>query len=407
MSEADRIEDRAAALVPPPGHLVSAPLLTMIEDQAVAADRTRTLDGEMIAALKQSDVVRLAASTNIGGVEASVLQIGRELEAIAAACASTAWVMWNHVSVFHLFVGCLGPEYEEWLRKQVVAGETVCFGAGAGSGVRGVIEGDQVRLNGQGSFSTGGRYADWTGVAFVVVDDEGNRVEPLDLRFTIVRIDDEAIKIDPNWDGSGVRASATDDIHYTDLVAPLERCVPWYGANRAETLREVPVVSPRYREDWVGLSDVWLAWMGVGLVQAALTEAVATVRSRRSILGKRMVTHPTVQLNLGRAGSLLCAAAAAAEAACRQVDERIAEGLVPTEADYLRQMAQSSAALRQLGEAMELLQRSQGGNGLRESGSFERRYRDFQPMLLHINAHPDRVDLRLGRHMLGEAQDPF
>lgn len=396
-----------AALHPPPPALLVEPLLGDLSAAAHDADTTRHLNPDVVAAMKANDVVRLAASHSIGGLDGSVLQIGRELEAVAAACASSAWVLWNHLSVFHLFAGTLGPGRRDQLHRMVAAGETVCFGAGAGSGVRGVIDGDHIVLNGRAAFGSGSRYADWSGIAFLVVDAEGQRVEPLDLRFTIVRLDDPAVTIDETWDGSGVRASATDDIHYRDLRVPLSDCEPWYGANRAGTLREAPVVDHRYREDWVGLSDLWLAWMGVGLATAALDEVVAAVGARRSILGARMETHPTVQRNLGEAASLITAAAATAEAGCAQVDARIAAAQVPTEDDYLRQMAQASAALRQLALAMDLMQRSQGGNGLRESQPFERRYRDFQPMPLHINAHPDRVDLRLGRHLLGEPQDAF
>lgn len=336
-----------------------------------------------------------------------MLQIGRELEAVAGACTNTAWVLWNHLAVFHLFVGCLGPDHRPLLRAVVEAGETVCFPAGASSGVRGVVDGRQVTLNGKGAFSSGGRYADWAGVAFVVVDETGNRIEPLDLRFTIVPLNAPGVTIDETWDGSAVRASATDDVHYDGVEVPVERCVPWYGANRAETLREVPVVASRYREDWVGLSDVWLAWMGVGLVGSALRQAIAETTGRRSILGKRMVTHPTVQLNLGEAAALVAAAAGTADAACRQVDERISAAVAPTEADYLAQMALASAALGQLDQAMQLIRRALGGNGLREGGAFDRYLRDFQAMPLHINAHRDRVNLRLGRFALGEEQDPF
>ena len=407
---------RVHDLIGPSSRLTVGPLLDSIAEQAADADRTRTIDPAVIEALKSSDVVRLAATASIGGAEASMLQIGRELEAISAACTSTAWVMWNHLAVFHLFVGCLGPDYAPLLRSISEAGQTVCFPAGASSSVRGVIEGDTVRLNGKGAFGTGGRYADWAGVAFLVVDADGQRVEPLDLRFTIVpiaadgggdRSSPPGVKIDPTWDGSAVRASATDDVHYTDVVVPLDRCVPWFGANRAEALRAVPVIADRYREDWVGLSDIWLAWMAVGLAEAALAETVASIDGRRSLLGKKMVSHPTVQLNVGEAASSIASAAAAAEAACRQVDDRILAGAVPTEADYLRQMAQSTAAIDQVDHAMRLLRLTLGGNGLRESSSFDRRIRDFAAMPLHINAHRDRIDLRLGRHLLAEEQDPF
>ena len=89
-----------------------------------------------------------------------------------------------------------------------------------------------------------------------------------------------------------MRASATDDIHYEQVRVPLDRCADWFGANRAETLRTVPVVDHRYREDWVGLSDVWLGWMGVGLVRAALTDAAEEITSRKTILGRQWCLDP-------------------------------------------------------------------------------------------------------------------
>ena len=386
---------------------VADPLLDQIRAQADNADRTRSISPELIDALKQSDIMKLAATRNIGGLEASITVIGRELEAISSRCTSTAWVMWNHLAVFHLFVGCLGPDHKDLLHGIVDRGEWVCFPAGAGSGVTGVIEGEKVRLNGRGSFGSGGKYADWAGVAFILVEPDGSRVEPMDIRFAVLPTNDPGVKVDPTWDGSAVRASGTDDIWYTDVVVPLDRCVQWFGANRADALREVPVVAERYREDWVGLSDLWLGWMAVGLVRAAFAEATAQIRDRKAIMGTRMVSRPTVQVNLGQAAALIGAAAATLETACTQVDGRITHRVVPTEADYLRQMALSTSAINQLRDAMDLLLRCQGGNGLREGATFERRWRDFAAMPLHINAHQDRVHHQLGRFVLGEELEPF
>ena len=71
-------------------------------------------------------------------------------------------------------------------------------------------------------------------------------------------------------------------------------------------------------------------------------------------------------------------------------------------------MSASMQALQLCDEAMRLMLRVQGGNGLREGTSFERRYRDFQAMPLHINAHRDRVSEQVGRSLLGlETTNPF
>lgn len=401
--ELDHVEHFLPA---PTDDLLLAPLLDAIDAQAADADRTRRIDPDVIAAVKANDFMRSTASPNIGGLGSTLHDVGRELGAVAARCPSLAWTLWNHVCVFHLFAGALGPEQADFLGDITRAHEWVSFPAGAGSGVRGSVDGDDAVLNGKASWSTGAQYGDWCGAVFAVTDGD-ELAQPLDLRFTMVRNRADGVKIDPTWDGSGLRASATDDIHYTDAVVPLSRCVTWFGANRAESLRTVPVIDHRYREDWVGLSDLWLGWMAVGVVRRAVSEAAASFRHRRAIMGTKMVERPTVQLNIGRALALTVAANAAIVRATDEVDERIAAEQVPDTADYFRQQAIVSMAVEQLKEAMELLNRTQGGNGLREGATFDRRMRDFRAMPLHINVHQDRITHQLGRYSLGLELDRF
>ncbi len=75
-----------------------------------------------------------------------------------------------------------------------------------------------------------------------------------------------------------------------------------------------------------------------------------------------MVEKPTAQINVGRATALLSSARAAIQHACHEIDDRIENQTVPTEADYLRQMSVISMSVEQLAEAMQLLERTQGGN---------------------------------------------
>lgn len=419
MSEPDPVE----LLLPAPvDGLRVAPLLDDIAAQAEAADRTRSVDPDVIERLRGSDFMRMSATSEIGGTGSSMLAMARELEAVAARCPSLAWCLWNHLVVFHLFAGALGPDQASLLCEITRSGEWVCFPAGAHSGVHGRLgrsalpdggpqatptsgEPDLAVINGKGTWGTGARYADWAGVVFAVAGDDGKPVRPLDLRFTVLRLDTPGVKVDATWDGAGLRASSTDEVHYTDVVVPLDRCVAWYGANRAESLRTIEVVSHRYREDWVGISDVFLGWIALGVVREALREMAKETRTRRVLMGAAMVERQAVQLNVGRAASLATTAQAALTGATEEIDRRIADGVVPSEADYLRQMAVSSMATNQLTEAMGLLHRSQGGTALREGGTFERRHRDFAAMPLHINVHEDRVTHQVGRNLLG--LDPF
>ena len=168
------------------------------------------------------------------------------------------------------------------------------------------------------------------------------------------------------------------------------------------------MVAQRYREDWVALSDLWLGAQTVGVAAAALDEACRDLHDRVAIFRVKVADRPAVQLNIGQAGAAITCARAAVQTGCAETDARIEAEITPTETDYLRQLGYSMTAIRLCDEAMRLLLRVQGGNGLREGGSFERRYRDFQAMPLHINAHPDRVAELVGKHLLGvENNAPF
>lgn len=393
--------------------LACAELLPRIAEQASQADQTRSIAPDVIHAIKQTDLMRLSASRDIGGVEASIGQISRELEAISGSCSSTAWCLWNHLCVFHLIVAQMGPDAADFLQGIVEKREWVSFPGGAGTRVRGRLDGDQVILNGRASFASGSRYGEWAACIFVLDSvkgkSEGKSEGKSDLRFTVVRTDAPGVSVDPTWNSMSLRASATDHINFESVSVPASLLRP-FSIEYRHTFRDpdTPVVAHRYREDWIAVSDLWLGAQAVGLANAALEEACAELSERVAIFGVKVAERPAVQLHIGQAGASISAARAAVETGCAETDARIEAGITPTEADYLRQLSYSMLALRLCDEAMRLLLRVQGGNGLRESGSFERRYRDFQAMPLHINAHPDRVTELTGKYLLGLTNDaPF
>jgi alkylation response protein AidB-like acyl-CoA dehydrogenase len=171
---------------------------------------------------------------------------------------------------------------------------------------------------------------------------------------------------------------------------------------------DYPVVAARYREDWVGLTVMWLGAMAAGIVETSLRETASNIRDRIAIFGTKMADRPTIHVNLGRARALVNAATDTAYAAMVETDARIAAGVPPTEADYFRQTGAGMQAVTLCDEAMKLILRVLGGNGLREGTVFERRYRDFQAMPLHILGHVDRVTEQTGRIALGlESQNPL
>lgn len=378
------------------------PLLETIAAQAASADLTRSLDADMIAAIKRNDIMRISASPELGGLDETIVVIANELRDIAMRCTSTAWCMWNHLCTFHHFAGLLGPENVEFLRGVVERHEWVCFPAGASSNVDGETLGEQTRLNGVAAFGSGARYAEWAGVVFNATGHESPRFALADLRHPGVRIE-------PTWEAMSLRASATDHIHYEGNTVPSVNVVSWPLKYRVPFRDPAhPMIHPRYREDWVALSVVWLGAMATGVAEISFIETAAGIRERLAIMGTRMVERPTIHVNLGRARALINAATDTVYAAMDETDARIAAGVLPTEGDYFRQASAGMQAVSLCDEAMHLLLRVLGGNGLREGTDFERRYRDFQAMPLHINGHTDRITEQVGRISLGlDSQNPF
>jgi len=378
------------------------PLLADIAAQASRADRTRSISADVITAIKQNEIMRMSASREIAGLEESIVAIANELRAIAPRCGSTAWCLWNHLCVFHYFAGILGPPNAAFLADLVAKREWVCFPGGASSAVTAVDAAGNTVLSGLAAFGSGGRYAEWAGVGLV----KDGVVVP---QFTVVDLRHPRVRIKATWDGSALRASATDHIYYDGVEVPRQRVVTMPRKYRTLFRRQDhPMIHHRYREDWVAISVMWLGAMATGVAQAALDSTAQNIRGRIAILGTRMVEKPTIHVNLGRAGALINAATDTVYAAMAETDARIAARELPTEADYFRQTSAGMQAVLLCDEAMRLILRVLGGNGLREGTEFERQYRDFQAMPVHINGHVDRITEQLGRVLVGlDSENPF
>jgi alkylation response protein AidB-like acyl-CoA dehydrogenase len=375
--------------------LTLSPLLDMIAAQAGEADSNRFVSPEVICELKNNDIMRFTASESMGGLDQSCTRVGQELEAIAAACSSTAWCLWNHLSTFHFFCGLLGPRHLDFLAGIVNKREWVCFPAGASTAVKGSQVGQEISLQGRAAFGSGARYGEWAGVAFMHEEDQAPS-------FSMVNLSQPGVDIDRNWLAMSLRASATDTVLYEGARIPASRRVEFPFMYRVP-FRDPgrPMIAHRYREDWVGLSDMWLGAIAVGLTQAALDEVTGGIKERVAIMGVKVAERPTVHVNLGQAQAKINAARDTVFVALQETDARIGIQKTPDETDYLRQLSSAMNALQQCEDAMRLLLRVMGGNGLREGPAFERRFRDLQAMPLHINAHQDRVSEQFGRHLLG------
>ena len=281
-----------------------APILDTIGEQAAQADRTRSVEPETIAAIKNNDVMRMSASPELAGLDESICAIADELRACAAVCTSTAWCLWNHLCTFHFFCGLLGPENQAFLADITREQQWVCFPAGASSSVAARADGHAVVLDGVAAFGSGARYAEWAGVIF----NQGTAENPA-MKFTMADLREKSVRIEATWEAMAVRASATDHIYYEGARVPDTRIVTFPEVSRV-MLRDpqLTLINNRYREDWVALSVMWLGAMACGVAGSSLSETCDNIQERIAIFGTKMKERPTIHLNLGRARALINAA---------------------------------------------------------------------------------------------------
>ena len=216
-------------------------------------------------------------------------------------------------------------------RQQIVAQrEWVSFPVGAGTNVRGKIDGDKLILNGRASFASGSRYGEWAACLFALDRSTQQSGEKPDLRFTVIRTDAQGVSIDPTWLSMSLRASATDHINYEAVAVPasLIRTFPFdFRVQLRDAAR--PMVTPRYREDWTALSDLWLGAQAVGVAAAALEETCQELSGRVAIFGVKVAERPAVQLNIGQAGAAITSARAAVLTGCAERTRTSKRGLSP------------------------------------------------------------------------------
>ena len=378
------------------------PLLDEIANQAEHTDASRTIPSHIIEALKANDMIRMGACEELSGLNKSFVDIAVELGALAPCCTSTAWVIWNHTVLLHHFCGLLGPSHRDFFKGVVQDKQLISQGVGPGTEVIGERNGEHVTLNGVTAFATGCRYGDWTGVGFV---EPGKK----SLQFALVDLHSPKVRVDPTWEAMSVRASATDHVHFDHVKVSSDSVVEWPMQDRTVYRDSAhAMIHQRYREDWTALAAMFLGVMASSVAEACLNEITSGSRDRIAVFGTKWRERPMVQVNIGRARALINAAADTAYAAIKETDDRVDAGINPTEEIFIRQILAGMQAIQLCDDAMNLMQRILGANGLRESTNFERRFRDFQAMPLHIISHIDRMTEQSGRNALGlETDNPF
>jgi alkylation response protein AidB-like acyl-CoA dehydrogenase len=263
---------------------LTADVLALIAERAVAADESAHLDPEVVAALAATGINRLLLPTELGGFAVSPRRTVEVVEQLAAADGSTAWAAAIGFGTNH-FAGYLPPDGAIEVFADPDQSNAAMFAALAEvTEARGGI----LRLTGRWPFTSNCEQAAWIGLAARFPSEPVPR---------LVFVPRSRVTIHPTWDVAGLRATASHDTSVADVeVHRRHTCSfadrPWPEGPLWHLPLFVVLAPP-------------LAAVSLGIARGALDEVNRQAMSRRAQMRGSLLDDPVGMADLAGADAQL------------------------------------------------------------------------------------------------------
>jgi alkylation response protein AidB-like acyl-CoA dehydrogenase len=374
-------------------------LATRFADRAASYDEPAAFPAEDLEDLRAEGFLGLMVPGRLGGLDAGFEDYVRVATTLAAGSAATALIFNMHASVTgglaqisDEMVAALGasrsfPETRDHLLRQ--AAEGAAYGVAitereAGSRLSALRttyerDGDGYRIRGTKSFCSGAGHLDGY---LVAARRAGSEEEPVVSYFLVPA--DAGLEVEEDWDPLGMRATASNTIHFDagvseesllggveGLVLPLAHAMPqWLVASYAAVY--------------------------AGVARAAVDRAREYLGAR-TVAGERgsLARLPAVRQRVGRAEAEVEAARLVLEHAARLVDLRPGDPETNRWV-YRSKLLAGDVAMRVAGAMVEAC----GAGALRRGSPLERIFRDARTGAL-MPPSSDLAGDYLGSSLLG------
>ncbi|TSD40307.1 acyl-CoA dehydrogenase [Rhodococcus sp. KBS0724] len=241
-------------------------------DRAARLDREGALSAENMSALKELGIPGMGLPVERGGLGVSPEARTRIMEELAYGDGSTAVAINMHVLNTDALVFAPSFAHRDTVLDDIAKnGSLMCFPGSVPlaeldtrpAGFRFVDTGDQLVANGKSGFGT---MSDAASYVMAVGALEGIDGEDAQIVLALPKIDAPGVKVMGNWDAMGLRATASHDVSFTDVLIPKSQALITSPAEyRAASARSTgPTNTQDHRAGVLGLLGIWL-----GLARAA------------------------------------------------------------------------------------------------------------------------------------------
>ena len=334
---------------------------------------------EVMEALHDVELFRMALPRSIGGGEAEPLTLMKTIEAIAEADASTAWCVGQGT-------GCTwGSGYiSHEVCNDIFGPRDAVLAWGPPAKATAVPVDGGYRVTGEWRFGSGSRNATWLGGHSRVCDEGGNHLKGDDgkpLMRTMLFPKSSAEMIDV-WQVMGLKGTGSDNYKVTDLFIP-EEYTTWRDSqpDRVEN-------GPLYNIPLLTSYGIMFSGLTLGVARTMLEDFKKLAETKtgggmKTVLRENAVIQSQVAINEAK----LCSSRAFLIEMIEEYWEAQCSGEPPSFDVRARLRLAITYSMNQAQEAANFVFQACGTNAIFEVNPFERRFRDIHTVLAQGQSH--------------------
>jgi alkylation response protein AidB-like acyl-CoA dehydrogenase len=351
-------------------------LQPLVRSFADRAETERTLPREVVQALREAGLFRIAVAAEVGGVEATPREQILAIEAISEADGAAGWALMIGVESLGFASAVLQPDVAE----EVIAKHPEVIFSGAlnplGHATRAP---NGFRASGRWPFASGCLHSDWFW-GQCVLEESGKR-ELLE-----VLVPRKEFDVLDTWHVAGLRGSGSHDVELRDVFVP-ERFTTRVGLGRVHAkgaLFRLPPFS-RLAYNKVGVAT--------GIARGAL-DAFVELASQRVPRGMSAPLRERrfAQESIAEAETVLRSARAFVLESVEEMWQETCSGRAPSSKQRALVQLACSKAVAASARAVEIVHAAAGTSANMLSSPLERRMRDAHVVGQHIIVSPALIE---------------
>ena len=367
--------------------VISAPVLNRAHEIADLArgmadriDAERKLPAELVAALRDSGLLRAGAPREVDALELPAATALRCAEAVARGDASAGWCVSIGITST-LLVGYLPPAS----RDELFGDGGLAAGVWAPQGKARRVAGGVV-VSGRWAFCSGINHADVLFAGCVLED-----------RPAVVALPTEQLQILDTWHTLGLRGTGSHDTVAEEVFVPDERVLSIFDG---------PVIDrPLYRFPPFGFFAACIAAAAMGNARAAIDNFIELASTKKGVAASRtLAERSTIQVAVATAEAALEAARAGYYQAIDEAWQASQDGSSVPLAARTRLRLAATHGSRVSADVVRTMYDLAGGSAIYDGAPLQRRLRDAFTATAHFQVNEASLELP-GRILLGQASE--